>query len=318
MALKEIVYPSRTTPSEAAQESRPTPTTSPGAGSSPGGDGQGGTLGTFAWFGLLRSSDERRAGTGSADVFDRLASMAAPENWDGPVGGHGSLGVLKNYLTWTFDQAMAQEEVVPNADGQLCTFNTGLTTPRHEDIYGLFTPSSFPDRQPWVLRDWRLGHQLATFPELPGPPTYSKDPYEYFFDWDLPLSFSAQTYVDSISELFPGARQEIPYGLELALNGAVDRARAQATRNPGTAVPMWQPKKREIRLLLPLSLVTPGTPDAALAISRDDMCYRGVAILSLEKAYKAARLVTRPSAHWLTAFPNQENGPANPRPIAPR
>ncbi|WP_435598428.1 DUF3825 domain-containing protein [Streptomyces anulatus] len=259
-------------------------------------------LSSFAWLGHMRSPGERRANTGTADMFDRLARAAATENWDGPAPGTaGSLAVLKNYVARTFDQALAQEAVIPDADSQLCVFNTGLVSPRNEDIFGLFEPNLVPDRQPWFLKSWHTAgvHQLSTFAELPDPPTYTADPYEYFFNWDMPLSFSAPLFSREISGLLPGAGKEMPYGLELALNATVTSARTLAQRNPGTAVPMWHAQKREIQLLLPLYLVTPEVPTVPLAVSRGSASYIGAGVLSLEDAYKAARLVARPSAHWL-------------------
>ncbi|WP_405196317.1 DUF3825 domain-containing protein [Streptomyces anulatus] len=259
-------------------------------------------LSSFAWLGHKRSSEERLSGAGTTDIFDRLARNAAPENWDGfGPGAAGSLTVLKNYVARTFDQALSQKTVILNADRQFCVFNTGLVSVRNDDIYGLFEPNQMPDRQPWFLKDWRTvgGYELSTFPELPKPPTYSADPFEYFYDWDMPLSFSAQIFSRELAGLLPGAGQEMPYGLELALEAAVARARTLTRRNPGIAVPSWHAQKREIQLLLPLHLVTPEAPNAALAVSRGDTSYLGVGLLSLEKAYKAARLVARPSARWL-------------------
>ncbi|MFJ1662451.1 DUF3825 domain-containing protein [Streptomyces anthocyanicus] len=256
---------------------------------------------SFAWLGRLRSSDERRRGEGPADTFDSLAKAAAPENWDGfGPSSAGSLSVLKNYVARTFDQALAQQSVIPDTHSQLCVFNTGLTSPRNEDIYGLFAPATGPGKQLWRLKDWRTSssYELSAFTELPEPPTYTTDPFEFCFDWEMPLSFTAQVLSRTMSALLPGA-QEMPYGLELALNAAVGNACTLAKRNPGTAVPMWHEQKREIQLLLPLHLVTPETPNAALAISRGETSYLGVEVLSLEEAYKAARVVARPSARWL-------------------
>ncbi|WP_330434204.1 DUF3825 domain-containing protein [Streptomyces sp. NBC_00825] len=121
---------------------------------------------------------------------------------------------------------------------------------------------------------------MDAYTELPQAGAYSQDPHAYVFDWHLPVTFAL--------------------GLELALEGAVSRAIDIAKRHPGTAVPAWQPGKTKLQLLLPLYLANPATPDAALVISRGDMAYRSTAIVSLADAYKAARLVTQPTAHWLS------------------
>ncbi|MFF1913518.1 DUF3825 domain-containing protein [Streptomyces sp. NPDC058239] len=261
-----------------------------------------GQLSVFAYLGHVRPAEERQAGTGSADSFDELARMAVDEPWDRfSPAERGSLAVLKHYVTWTFEQSLVTDSVVPSSDSQTCIFNTRLVTPRHEDIYGLFRPNRQADRQDWFLAGWRVAGalQLDAYTELPQATAYSQDPHAYVLDWDLPVTFVARQFTPMVSGLFPAALREIPLGLELALEGAVNRAIDIAKRNPGTAVPAWQPGKAELQLLLPLYLANPATPDAALVISRGDMAYRSTAIVSLADAYKAARLVTRPTAHWL-------------------
>ncbi|MER5985780.1 DUF3825 domain-containing protein [Streptomyces sp. NPDC001787] len=261
-----------------------------------------GQLTAFAWLGHLRSSEERQAGTGSPDIFDHLAQKAADEPWDSSSPAeHGSLATLKHYVTWTFERALTTQSVVPNSDSSMCVFNTGLMTPQHEDIHGIFHPNLNSGRQDWYLRGWRVAGDspLDTFPELPPAVTYSEDPYPYLFDWDLPLKFTARNFTVAVADLFPAALKEIPFGLELALEASVDRAIKLAKRHPGTAVPAWQPDKAEIQLLLPLSLVNPRKPDAVLVIARGDMTYRSTAIVPPAEAYKAARLITRPTARWL-------------------
>ncbi|MFF9436492.1 DUF3825 domain-containing protein [Streptomyces sp. NPDC014735] len=261
-----------------------------------------GQLSVFAWLGHIRPTEERQADTGSTDSFDELAKMAADEPWDtfSPTE-RGSLAVLKHYVTWTFEQCLVTESVIPSPDNQSCVFNTGLITPQHEDIYGFFQPNRQANRQDWYLAGWRVAgaSQLEAYTELPQAGTYSQDSHAYVFDWDLPVTFAGRQLTPMVASLFPAALREIPLGLELALEGAVNRAIDIAKRNPGTAVPAWQPGKAELQLLLPLYLANPATPDAALVISRGDMAYRSTAIVSLADAYKAARLVTRPTAHWL-------------------
>jgi hypothetical protein len=305
------VSPLHTTPSITAADSgsphnRPVGSTLSGAGSSPLGrrdsSSMRGQLSVFAWLGHVRPAEERQAGTGSADSFDELARIAVDEPWDmfSPAE-RGSLAVLKYYVTWGFEQSLITSSIVPGPDGQSCVFNTGLVTPRHEDIYGYFQPNRQAGRQDWYLVGWRVAGAppLDAYTELPQAGAYSQDPHAYVFDWDLPVNFVASQFTPVVSGLFPAALKEIPFGLELALEGAVNRAIDIAKRNPGTAVPAWQPGQAELQLLLPLYLVNPATPDAALVISRGDMSYRSTAIVSLADAYKAARLVTRPTAHWL-------------------
>ncbi|MFE3945885.1 DUF3825 domain-containing protein [Streptomyces sp. NPDC059118] len=295
--------PLHTTPSIIAANSgyphnRPVDSTPSSTGSST----LRGQLSVFAWLGPVRPAEERQAGTGAIDTYDELARMAADEPWDRfSPAEQGSLAVLKHYVTWTFEHSLVTESVVPSPDRQTCVFNTRLVTSQQEDIYGVFLPNRQAGRQDWRLAGWRVADvpQLEAYTELPEAASYSQDAHAYVFDWDLPVTFAARQLTPMVSSLFPAALKEIPLGLELALEGAVHRAIDIAKRNPGTAVPAWQPGQAELQLLLPLYLTNPATPDAALVISRNDMAYRSTAIVSLPDAYKAARLVTRPTAHWL-------------------
>lgn len=290
--------------------SRPYDNTPPGARTSetPGADRHSparGKLRAFAWLGHSRTVEERLAGTGSEDRFDELARMAVQEPWEMPMTAEpGSLGILKYYVTWTFEQALLTEAVLPSPDADMCVFNTGLITRQHEDIYGIFRPNHRPDQQDWILAGWLVAGapQLDVFPELPSAAVYSQDPLSYVYDWDLPLDFSARQLIPLISGLLPAGLKEFSLGLELMLAGAVNRARDIAKRYPGTAVPAWQPGGTEIQLLLPLYLADPATPDAALVLSRGDTTYRCTAIVSPAQGYKEARLITRPTAHWLDSL----------------
>ena len=53
-----------------------------------------------------------------------------------------------------------------------------------------------------------------------------------------------------------------------------------------------------MQLLLPLCLEG-DKPGLALAIERDDDCYKARTCLSLDMAYNNARLINKPEAQWL-------------------
>ncbi|WP_326812433.1 DUF3825 domain-containing protein [Streptomyces scopuliridis] len=263
---------------------------------------QGNELSRFAYLGHIHSLEERRAGPKTQDVFDRLAQLAEPEDWAGPKPPHASdMGVLQHYLTWRFERAIQEERVIPDAESQLCVFNTGLATRRQESIYALFKPNFRPDRQPWCLEGWYLegDRQLDSFPELPDPPAYSDEPCDYIFDRRLPLAMKPRDVVQMRIDKFPEELRHDRYGLELRLTAAVDRAMKMAARNYTTAVPMWYSVTEEVRLALPLSLTEPGEFDSALAIYRVRDRYRVGTVLSLTGAYYDARLLARPTAPWL-------------------
>ena len=54
-----------------------------------------------------------------------------------------------------------------------------------------------------------------------------------------------------------------------------------------------------IQLLLPLCLNQPDRADLALVVDKVGNSYRGNTVLTLDMAYRNARLITRPDSDWL-------------------
>ncbi|MFE4829906.1 DUF3825 domain-containing protein [Streptomyces sp. NPDC056672] len=259
-------------------------------------------LGRFAHLQYRRSSEERRAGTGSPDVYDQLAHLAEREDWDGPGPRYPQeMGVLKQYLSDTFQQALHEGKVFLSTDERLSVFNSGLATPRQEAIYGLFTPNRVSGQQPWYLRGWRpeSNQQLLwAFPELPGAVGFS-DPAHYNFDRRLRLEANTQFLAEHQPRQFPVPLRNDPCGLEMRLSAEVARAHEAARTHCSVPVPAWHAARQEVQLLLPLCLVSPDRPDAALALSRAGDHYQAISVLPLQTAYCCARLLGRPAASWL-------------------
>ena len=66
------------------------------------------------------------------------------------------------------------------------------------------------------------------------------------------------------------------------------------------AVPSYYPRINKVQTLLPLCLVSDSQPDVALVLGRDDQGnYEGRTILTLQMAYKNARLLCKPESSWL-------------------
>lgn len=261
------------------------------------------TLNTYASLGRVRTYQERQSNSGSPDIFDRLERIAESEDWGGPTPDPSDdLGVLRYYVHRRFDRAIFEEMVFPDTESLLSVFNSGLVTARQDDIYGLFVPNTHTDNPPWYFRGWHVSgdQQLSSFAELPAPAAYSMEPGEYFLDWNRPLRFSSYYFAQSFSRQFPNAVREIPYGIELAVDAAVARSLKMAKRNPGTAVPSWNHAKGEIQLLLPMFFTDPEIPCAALSVSRGPESYQASEVISMDRAYRRARLVARPCASWLT------------------
>ena len=84
------------------------------------------------------------------------------------------------------------------------------------------------------------------------------------------------------------------------LDDAVELARKRTEWNYRTAVPSYYPKADEMCLLLPLCLLSPNKPDAALVVSlAESGNYQGETVLTMRQAYLDARLICRPENDWL-------------------
>jgi len=87
--------------------------------------------------------------------------------------------------------------------------------------------------------------------------------------------------------------------LKDVIKQAVINAEKQIEWSWSAAVPQYCFTRKIIQLLIPLSLDDPKTVDVALAVERENEVYTGRTILSLDMAYKNARLITRPHSDWL-------------------
>lgn len=108
------------------------------------------------------------------------------------------------------------------------------------------------------------------------------------------------------SELFDDIRAIVENNSRLLrgfishFDDAVALARKRAEWNYRTTIPTFYPKKDIMCLLLPLDLTEDGIPDVALVMEpMETKAYLGQTILTMEMAYKNARLVCRPDSDWL-------------------
>ncbi|MFD8197557.1 DUF3825 domain-containing protein [Streptomyces wuyuanensis] len=248
-----------------------------------------------------------RAGLGSAEVFDHLADIAEPENWDGAdVSAQGGKLILRNYIRWTFDRAVEQDRVARSSDGQYSAFNTGLVTTYQESVYGLFRHNERPIAQPWYFLGWRLARS-PDFTKIFSPAlrpeyvTYTENPADYIYDWRRELEVNVDEFVndDANFRRYPPLLLRNRAIARSATKDAVNSAADAVRRNYRVAVPCWNPVRNTVELLLPLRLLDVRTVDLALAVSCRDQRYRALTVLTPGAAYTAARLLARPDSDWL-------------------
>jgi hypothetical protein len=142
----------------------------------------------------------------------QLGAMAEPERWGYQhIAGTCPLPVLDNYLQNTFARAQVQNKIL-ESERSAC-FNTGLLTPGHEELFGLFRVNrNFDPRRAasrenkkWFLSEWgRSGNQqLTEFTSMPSLVTYWKDPSELIFDPSLRVDPNVDHIVRDNLDRFP-------------------------------------------------------------------------------------------------------------------
>ena len=129
-------------------------------------------------------------GPGST-FFKELAALAQPEAWG---FSEGDYSVLYSYIVQTFYKLRRDGLVLENEERTFAAMNTGLVTPRYEDIYLCFKPNTKAGHQPWCYagvctqydnRD--KGKALSTtlrntFREMPKRATFFSDVSDIVFD----------------------------------------------------------------------------------------------------------------------------------------
>ena len=240
------------------------------------------------WYELLGSNERMYATISPArsfaqfvalgpwqDLLSELASLAAPEHWG------TDYEVLREYLTLTFYRVRMENKIAPDQDGDGASFDTGLFTSRGERI--LMRLCSQEDDIPWAFG----GFCVATSQEAPEPASYVRALE------DITLAPPFTTYAEP--------RLERTYGH--ALQPAMDTAIMRAQRDYRLATPAYDPQTNSLRLLLPLALEQESTraSHALVLVPHGTEGYAATAVLTLERAYICARIVSVELPRWLCA-----------------
>ena len=131
-------------------------------------------------------------GPGST-FFKEIAARALPEPWG---FGENDYSILQSYITQTFYKLRRDGLVLENPERTFAALNTGLVTPRLEDIFLCFKPNHRSDaRQPWEFAgictqfdntsDFtkRLSARLrSTFPDMPQRARFFTNVSDIVFD----------------------------------------------------------------------------------------------------------------------------------------
>lgn len=270
----------------------------------------------FAHFGWNPTRDE------TWDTpWQNLAQMARLEQWTYPIiqnlsdpnRQHVQYDILKWYLNYTFCRLKQQQaeqissgyqpdKIVFSRDARRVCFNTGLLTPKDEDIYVVFSryegpnPSKFAD---WSLDGYYCEAQICRdFQPLPTLADYIMCANDVYFDPTLQIFVNYEHILGSDEN-----RERLPKELtqngheRTTIAGSVIILRKRIRRNHHLAIPHWY--RDHLQLLLPLYIDANQPPVGALVAEKVESGYRVATILTLEQAYKNARVVSQIEHNWL-------------------
>lgn len=135
--------------------------------------------------------------------------------------------------------------------------------------------------------DWILDQLGKTALEKMG---FSTDRYEIALDDDFYEDLAE--YIENDFHALNKLRSGINEAIELTLK--------RISWNYKAAIPSYYPKNNSMSFLLPLCLIDPDKADAALVVElQESGIYQAMTILTMEMAYKDARLICRPDSDWL-------------------
>ena len=245
--------------------------------------------------------------------FQRLADMARPEDWNyrNPEfqnkGEH--LPILTNYLNQTFIRLQKQKKIKLIDNKTWACFNTGLLTPGGRDVFAIFKQnakaSKDNDRPDWWFEGWfdSENDRMNRFKPLPEAATYIKKPADLHYDESYDIRIKLKHIVDDIAnhQRLPDQLQNESLLAKNAIEGAAKETVKRCKRNYRIAIPGWYPKRQRVQLLLPLYLTSPERADLALVADKDtaSKTYVVRTALTLDMAYRHARLIARPDREWL-------------------
>ena len=255
-----------------------------------------------------KQSDEKIwcfAFLGKADSLNckiqELSELAENENWTS-AGSQRDNDILYSYIVHAFERAfeLGDEYVVVNRDETYASFNTGLLTENGEDIICVFNNFEASNDYFWHLSgfrkvsDWEF---LNNFEVTPKVPQFFSNPADIYFDPNKELIKNIDHILDDNFERFDAKLHEKGKSyIQALLNNALDLTITKCKRNYRIAVPQYY--RGKVTYLLP---VTIDDQLMSVAVESINGRYRVNTILTLEMAYKNARLLMKPEVDWITS-----------------
>jgi hypothetical protein len=132
---------------------------------------------------------------------------------------------------------------------------------------------------------------------LPDIATYISDPNDLVYDIRLGEVDVNHRHIWQNKERLPINLQDSEHMAKNCIKGAVKSLHSRIIRNYKLAIPHWYESK--IQLLLPLCLINDTAADVTLVVDKVNNKYKARTILTMDKEYVNARLITQPDRDWL-------------------
>lgn len=245
------------------------------------------------------------------EYLNELKEMALPESWQFKKPTietkNQSTPILERYINTIFrkqsiDYNLENTSQSFHIENECACFHTGLYTPRYKAIYAYFDRNKkYDSMREWYFRGFcdEFSPRLKYIEPLPEKPCYHMEEKGVNYNTEWPIRVNVEHILGDAENLerIP-AKIRKAKNLSLLLETGVELARRKAVVESGIVVP--QGYQGKVQYLLPICLTNMQKPDIAMTLAVMDGYYLGYTCLTLEMAYFNARVISRPTARWLT------------------
>lgn len=228
--------------------------------------------------------------------LDDLSAKADKEKW----GARNT--ILKSYIKEYFKVICSDKETyfVLSEDKKYLCFNTGLLTPFCGDIYAIFSKNIYEkkNKKEWYFKEWATESQSRKiFSELPPHYNFLQSKEDVIFNPDYEITYNVEHILEENEDRFPESfRRENQFNKVSLLTGTLTLTKRKISRNHRIAVPQYY--RNQLGFFLPMYFSNEEKP-IALAVAKEDNKYHVNTCLTLDMAYKNARVVGRVESSWL-------------------
>lgn len=254
--------------------------------------------------------------------LENLSALAMPESWNYINLDTNDNPLLLNYITHTFQHAFEQGLIsyftVKSEKHAYACFNTGLVSKNNRDIMCVFRKTLAISPGPLADNGWAFNqfsdnevyYLLQTKSALQAPRYVCKKGYNHF-DPTLEIFTKFEKVLEHI-------KHKLPKSLVLQGDDACIETVNAAIQNSinsirtGKIIPQPKYYRGAIEFIVPLYLGTDKDACMALVIKRsDDNSYFANTFITMDMAYKNARLLGPVNSTWLKPVYTLSDVPAD-------